>query len=652
MVKSLAHDYAETFTGAPGDEVSYENATVGSVIDPLSRRGGSTGWAARDTYVGVDHFRLSDKGDTFVSFDTNVWVAGGTGVDLFYAGAGNDHFVGGLGDTVSYENADSFTDPGSGEPMTIDTFNHLNHGGSLGWAAGDTFAGIDHFRLSNYGGVFASFKDPTPGAVNDVNEIWVTGGAGHDVFYAGDETDHFDGGGSPPSTPLNPQGNTLSYGFATGPVTLSVNCFDPLVTKSGTGLDTWVNMQTIEGSTHDGDKLYSIDDGVDHLLIGDGSAGYSLTSITGTDTLYGARSANLMRPDGYMPYDTFNPQGGVDKIFLGARGNWIDYENDPHTGGIVVDLLNQSLNTGDAAGDTYLTINGDAITSSLNNTIALSLSGSDFNDSLYGTDGANHILGDPLPGLRYHSDGDDTVHGRGGDDTLDGIGGADALYGDDGADILTGGLGADALWGGAGGDTFVYQTLDDSTASGYDIIHDFDSGADHINLSGPDLASITSLSLIASGGGTFLFSNAVGGKYLQVGSTAPIQGSNLVLGAGVTTVAMIGDAAFNVLIGSGLNDTVKGAGAGDWLAGGSGADRFLYEAAGDSTVADPDSIFDFVHGADKLDLTALHLGASAINWLSSSGSTYVFIDANHDTVNDMLIQLNGTASLSLSDFLL
>lgn len=555
MTKFLAHSYAEFFTGAPGDEVSYENATGGSmVIDPLGRLVGSTGWAAGDTYSGVDHFRLSNNGDTFVSYDTNVWVVGGAGLDVFYAGAGNDHF---------------------------------------------------------------------------------------------------DGGGVPASSALNPQGNVLCYAYATSGVTISIDSSGP---KGGAALgDTWVNIQSLEGSTHD-DTLYSIDDGVDHLLIGDPSAGYRLGSATGADKLIGAKTLIHLRADGSTPFDTFIPEGGADTIVLGARGNWIDYENDPHDGGIVVDLLNASLNTGDAAGDTYLTITEQAITATMNNTIAVNLTGSNWNDSLYGTDGANRILGDPLEGLNYSADGDDTIHGRGGDDVLDGIGGADALYGDDGADTLIGGLGADALWGGAGSDTFTYADaslrsgLQDSTTSGYDIIHDFDSGADHIDLSA--VAAINSVSLITSGSGTFLFSNAVDGVYLQVGSTAPIQGSNLVLGAGVTTVNMVGDAAFNVLIGSALNDTLKGGGGGDWLDGGAGSDRFLYEAASDSTTSNPDSIFGFVHGVDKLDVTALHLGASDINWLSSGGSTYIFIDANHDTVNDMLIQLNGTASLSASDFLL
>jgi Ca2+-binding RTX toxin-like protein len=591
MAKVLAHSYAELFTGSPGDEVSYEAATGGSmVVDPLGRLGGSTGWAAGDAYVGIDHFRLSDNGDTFVSFDTDVWVTGGAGIDVFYAGAGNDHF---------------------------------------------------------------------------------------------------DGGGVPASSPLYPQGNVLSYAYATSGVTISIDSSGP---KDGGAVgDTWVNIQSLEGSTHD-DTLYSVDDGFDHLLLGDPSAGYHLGSTTGADKLIGAKASTHVKADGSAYFDTFIPEGGADTIVLGARGNWIDYENDPHTGGIVIDLLNSSLNTGDATGDTYLTITEQAITATQNNTVEVSLTGSNWDDSLYGTDGANKILGDPLAGVNYSADGDDTVHGRGGNDWLEGVGGADILYGDagddtllggDGADqlyggdgndvlnggdgiggisadildggngddVLTGGLGADVLYGGAGADTFVYTNLVESMGFGYDIIHDFTSGGDHLDLSAMTMA-VTSVSLVSSGGGTFLFSNSVATVYLEIGSTAPINGSDLVLGSAVTTVNMVGDATFNLLIGSGLADTIQGGGAGDWLAGGAGADRFIYSVASDSTTAAPDSIFDFVHGVDKLDVSALHLGASDINWLSSGGSTYVFIDTNHDATNDMLIQLNGTPSVSIGDFLL
>ena len=66
------------------------------------------------------------------------------------------------------------------------------------------------------------------------------------------------------------------------------------------------------------------------------------------------------------------------------------------------------------------------------------------------------------------------------------IGGAgnDTLTGNEGNNRLTGGRGADKLFGGAGADTFVYQRASDSTAQKPDIIQDFQSGIDKIDLTG------------------------------------------------------------------------------------------------------------------------------------------------------------------------
>ncbi|MGJ8521425.1 Serralysin [Carnimonas sp. R-84981] len=58
------------------------------------------------------------------------------------------------------------------------------------------------------------------------------------------------------------------------------------------------------------------------------------------------------------------------------------------------------------------------------------------------------------------------------------------LSGGAGNDILYGGAGADTLTGGSGADTFVYLDAGDSTASATDLITDFTSGEDVIDLTG------------------------------------------------------------------------------------------------------------------------------------------------------------------------
>lgn len=61
--------------------------------------------------------------------------------------------------------------------------------------------------------------------------------------------------------------------------------------------------------------------------------------------------------------------------------------------------------------------------------------------------------------------------------------GNDSLVGNEVANRLNGGAGADRLSGGGGGDTFIYDQASDSTPDNPDVILDFESGADKIDLS-------------------------------------------------------------------------------------------------------------------------------------------------------------------------
>ena len=144
-------------------------------------------------------------------------------------------------------------------------------------------------------------------------------------------------------------------------------------------------------------------------------------------------------------------------------------------------------------------------------------------DTIYGQAGDDTIWGDAKDALDtgnakdllYGGDGRDTIYGGNGADVIYGDNEAagefavadvvynDTIYGDNGGDRIVGGLGADALTGGNGPDVFVYtsnnfDTVSDSfytpgdpVASPYldaarkswDIITDFASGEDDIDLS-------------------------------------------------------------------------------------------------------------------------------------------------------------------------
>ncbi|EIM30279.1 Ig-like domain-containing protein [Microvirga lotononidis] len=102
------------------------------------------------------------------------------------------------------------------------------------------------------------------------------------------------------------------------------------------------------------------------------------------------------------------------------------------------------------------------------------LFGGDGNDRLYGETGHDHLDG---------GSGNDWLYGGTGNDTMSGGTGNDTLKGEAGNDRITGGLGRDQMWGGAGKDVFAFTSVKDSkVGSQRDIIYDFKSGQDRIDL--------------------------------------------------------------------------------------------------------------------------------------------------------------------------
>ena len=70
----------------------------------------------------------------------------------------------------------------------------------------------------------------------------------------------------------------------------------------------------------------------------------------------------------------------------------------------------------------------------------------------------------------------DDLWGFGGDDVIRGRGGSDGINGGTGKDTMIGGMGADYLIGATGGDTFVYRSVNESSADiGRDVIKNFDA---------------------------------------------------------------------------------------------------------------------------------------------------------------------------------
>ncbi len=206
--------------------------------------------------------------------------------------------------------------------------------------------------------------------------------------------------------------NGILYGMMTG----DANAFLKLLARSavaftgGAGADSYVG----------GNKA--------DVLHGMGGADM-LKGGLGNDKLYGDAAADKLY--GNNGNDMLVGGAGADVLSGGGGADTASYAGA--TKGVTASLIKASVNTGDAKGDSY---------SSIEN-----LAGSSKADRLYGDAKAN------------------TLNGAAGNDKLDG------------------GLGADLLTGGAGRDLFIFARPGDSTVTKFDTITDFDRKAgDHIDL--------------------------------------------------------------------------------------------------------------------------------------------------------------------------
>jgi Ca2+-binding RTX toxin-like protein len=162
--------------------------------------------------------------------------------------------------------------------------------------------------------------------------------------------------------------------------------------------------------------------------IGYGDAGHNtIDGLAGNDTLFGRDGADRLY--GGAGNDHLHGGQGADMHDGGAGFDYVHFDEAAYAS-FVISLLTPSLNTGVAAGDRYVDIEG---------VIA--------------------------------SSGDDVVYGNNV---------ANWLYGRDGSDTLYGYLGRDHLAGEGGADRFMFNTA--PSAANMDVIEGFVSGEDSIGL--------------------------------------------------------------------------------------------------------------------------------------------------------------------------
>lgn len=165
----------------------------------------------------------------------------------------------------------------------------------------------------------------------------------------------------------------------------------------------------------------------EHALASGGTGNDRIYGSAGNDTrLFGDDGDDII--DGLVGNDTLTGGRGADQLIGGDGTDTASYKTAK--AGVIASLTSPAGNSGDAAGDTYTSIEA--------------LRGSAFGDTLTGDGAANSLFGE---------------------------GGNDLLSGGNGADRLTGGAGDDTLSGGYDADRFIF-----AGAFGDDTIDDWDAG--------------------------------------------------------------------------------------------------------------------------------------------------------------------------------
>lgn len=244
----------------------------------------------------------------------------------------------------------------------------------------------------------------------------------------------------------------------------------------------------------------------------------------------------------------------------------------------------------------------------------------------------------------HTTSGDDVIRGSNGANILNGAAGDDRLIGNAGNDTLYGGWGSDILNGGTGGDLLVGGSGDDF----YRIDSNHDSAHEH------------------AGGGRDTVDTTISYRLRNNFEVLRLRGSADINGTGNDQAnALEGNSGHNRLAGQGGADDLFGHGGNDTISagdgvddltggygrdvliGGSGGDTFVFTTLADSgtSTATRDTIRDFIHTQDHIDLTAIEQHILGSNQHFSFIGTADFTKAGQVRVyqsgSDTIVELNA-----------
>jgi Ca2+-binding RTX toxin-like protein len=309
---------------------------------------------------------------------------------------------------------------------------------------------IDTFEGAYNWGVGVAIK-------TDNNTAFILDGEVNEFILPGDDTP-LGGGGN--DTPGGSTGNDTLIGTDSDDLIEALGGNDSILGNAGN--------DTILG-------------GADNDFIGGGAGNDILRGDDGFDTIYGG-----------LGNDNIGGGAGNDAIFGSAGANTIfaGFGNDTVQGGTGSDTIYGS------AGQNQLFGNDGSDFIQGANDIDF-IGGGAGNDILRGLDGADTIFG----GL-----GDDNIGGGAGNDAIFGSAGANVIFGGLGDDTVNGGTGKDVISGGPGADVFVFaSSVAIGLGAGRDVITDFTSGVDSIDLSALSTTFNGTDGLVGGGAASFYY---------------------------------------------------------------------------------------------------------------------------------------------------
>lgn len=518
-----------------------------AIINGTSGNDQLQGTSDTDTINGLD------GNDTILSSAGNDADDGGGGDDIIFAGRGNQTFNGGDGfDRVSFSNlAPGIAGgPASGSGVDVDlatgvaTFSFFVAGGPPPVSTTYTYA------LSNVEGVGGTAAGDTLRAGATGSELAGLGGddiligrAGADTLIGGTGRDTLTGGGgadvfkfSADFSQVSPNGafvdSTIGAidsitDFQTGLDLLDLTGVQGLSTvslaRSGSGTLVFASSnaapslptassQTVIGvnGTIQGGDVYVNGTNPGLQLIGDDRVDI-LIGGAGNDQLFGLGGSDML--NGGAGDDQLFGDAGADVLTGGAGADRFAYRSaadsnatdgydivTDFTGGtdkIDLTYLNglRSVSLVRVSGGTFLFAATDA------GQVQVGFIGPVQGTDLINPVGTPASFGYDIVG----AGGGESLIGSTGNDRLFGLGDADLLFGGAGDDILYGDAGADRLTGGTGADVFAYRSITDSPSNGFDVITDFVSQVDKIDLRSLHTSGADKYGFAVSGADTVLF---------------------------------------------------------------------------------------------------------------------------------------------------